>query len=168
MLEISIEAQRHRPLLTPRNRTFCKALVRAVGTRPIIFTGVNLAHLVQDPTIGDDVKRRLWADFVLCRPSDLSYMLVIKLESRKERRMRHIGHPDVLGETLANSRIPLLRIQSALDYDPVRLRHKIRRMLARDPRRRGAENCNTEEIYIRTLDGEARASANMKQHRAYS
>ncbi len=113
--------------------------------------------------MGDDLKRRLRVDFVLCRPSDLSYMLAIQLESRKNRRYRHIGHPDVLGETLANSRIPLLRVQTALEYDPIKLRHKIRKVLASDPRRRRGEICNTEEIYIRSLDGEAQRHARLEQ-----
>jgi hypothetical protein len=143
---------RAKSLLAAQQRAFYDALINAVGTQPLVFARVNLAHLVQHP--GDDPNYqahwrrvcRRWLDFVICSPSSVSPILAIKLETRLERKRRTLGGIDVLDDTLSSARIPLLRVTLADQYDPTELMEKIKWVLIGEKQKTDSELFETKEI----------------------
>jgi hypothetical protein len=144
--------RRTNSLLSPEQRAFYAALIRAVGPQPLVFVRVNLAHLVQhpgdDPNFHEHWRRvcRRWLDFVICSPSSVSPILAIKLETRLERKRRTLGGIDVLDDTLSSARIPLLRVSLADQYDPAELMEKIRWVLIGEKQKTDSELFETKEI----------------------
>ncbi len=163
--------RRQRALLTLPQQALYKALIRAVGPETlIILTRVNLGNVVERPEDDatyrehwHDICRR-WVDFVLCSPSDFTPLLAIKLETRSERRQRletrrtSPSDLDTIEDTLISARIPLLRLMAVDDYDYAQVMNEVKRVLlgvlAREKQRNSTRPSDTEEIYIKHLDGE--------------
>ncbi len=167
--------RRQKSPLTPPQQALYRALVRAVGPQTlVILTRVNLGHVVQRPS--DDAKYRAYwhhvcrqrIDFVLCSPSDFTPVLAIKLETRSVRRQRlereraHANVRDIADEVLTRAKIPLLRLMAVDNYDFAPVMKEIRRLLlgvlATDKNYNVTPPQDTEEIYIRGLDGDLNES----------
>ncbi len=148
--------QRGRSLFTHSQRACYKALVRAVGPKPVVLARVNLADLVQHP--GHDAKYRAhwdlihrhWVDFVVCSPNSIRPVLAIQLGTQLNKHLRKNGL-DVVAHTLSSTRIRLLRLPAADDYDCTEIRQQIQRALQKENRNE-AEPTDTGSVYVKSLD----------------
>lgn len=167
--------RRQRSMLTVPQQALYKALIRAVGPQTlVILTHVNLGHIVQrtydEATYQTQWPHicRQWLDFVLCDPADFTPVLAVKLETRNQRRHRfdrertRPTERDITEAILTRAKIPLLRLMAVDDYDfaPVmnQIRHLLLRVLANEKRNKLHPQSDTEEIYIKDLDGEIATS----------
>lgn len=169
------DLRRRKSMLTLPQQALYKALIRALGPETlIILTRVNLGHLIQRPHDDENYRAhwhhicRRWVDFVLCSPSGFVPVLAIKLETRTDRRHRlerrriRPYESDTIEEILTGTKIPLLRLMAREDYDIAQVINEIRRVLLGVLRTEKQNNLmrqfDTEEIYIKGLDGDLNKS----------
>ena len=112
-------------LLSDSEKRFYELLQQVVGHNAQIFPKVRLVDLVDISGSGKEklgqLRRlgRRHVDFVLCSPSSLAPILVIKLE---DDRCSTTGQTDVLTEdSLAIAGLPLLRLGGHKSYDAAKL-----------------------------------------------
>jgi hypothetical protein len=131
--------RQQKSLFTHSQRACYKALVRAVGPKPVVLARVSLADLVQHPghvaryRAHWDLIRRHRVDFVVCSPNSIRPVIAIELRTPLDTRQREHGL-DVVANTLASTRIRLLRLPTADEYDYAEIRQQIRRALENENR----------------------------------
>lgn len=131
--------RQQKSLFTHSQRACYRALVRAVGPKPVVLARVHLSDLVQYP--GHDAKyrvhwdliRRHWVDFVVCSPNSIRPVIAIELGVKLDKHQREHGL-DVVAHTLASTRIRLLRLPAADNYNYAEIRQQIRRTLENENR----------------------------------
>jgi hypothetical protein len=129
-------------LLTPAERSFFGVLQQAVASDYQIFAKVRLADIVRPVR---NPSRSGWqsafnriaskhVDFVLCDSSRLGVVAVIELDDRTHERFERGVRDGLVDSTLADARIPVLRVSARQSYSPTQIREQVQRLFRSDER----------------------------------
>jgi len=127
-------------ILSDNEKAYYKILLQVVGSHSQVFPKIRLADIVNPPPASNHhykvhwqrVQRR-YVDFLLCTPANLAPVLVIRLESRADKRRRQQEGMDIVDDVLDMAGIPILRADIAPQYDPVAVAREVRAALTRKP-----------------------------------
>jgi very-short-patch-repair endonuclease len=119
--------------LTEAEKEFYKVLTGLYGTSVLIWPKVRLLDLVRprktlDRSTLQIAKNRVSSkhvDFVLVRPEDLTILGVIELDGRTHDRPSNQDRDALVDNALTQAAIPICRIKSRRNYDPILLAKQI-------------------------------------------
>jgi very-short-patch-repair endonuclease len=124
-------------LLTQSERRFFGVLQEAAGSEWEIFAMVRLADLIRVRSEAPQFQswqNRIHAkhiDFVLCDPETLEARLAVELDDVTHQRADRRQRDAFVESALSVSRLPLLRVPVATDYDPRQLKRSLHEALRR-------------------------------------
>ncbi|ULA61749.1 MAG: hypothetical protein LZF60_360096 [Nitrospira sp.] len=118
-----------RPLLTPSEIRFLRALQDAVGPQYVIYTQIPLWTLVDTETENKkssiifrnriSLKR---VDFVVMNAASMDLHAVVELDDRSHEQKDRIKRDAFVAAVLERAKIPLVRIPVAATYSSLKLR----------------------------------------------
>ena len=122
-------------LVTDAELQFYAALADVVDQRWRIFTMVRLADVIRVRATA--VQRMTWqnrilakhVDFVLCDRESLEAILAIELDDSSHQRADRAARDQFLEAALQASKLPLLRVPVASDYDRGDLRKSVEALI---------------------------------------
>ncbi|HEY6874206.1 MAG TPA: DUF2726 domain-containing protein [Geobacteraceae bacterium] len=111
-------------LFTPAERSFLGVLEQALDSSYRIFGKVRLGDIVK-PAKGLSNSRRTTAqnkinqkhvDFVICKSSDLTVVMVVELDDKSHERDDRVGRDQLVDRALAGARIPVIHFSAQKGY----------------------------------------------------
>jgi len=122
-------------LVTNAERQFFSALSDVVNDRWRIFAMVRLADVIRVRTAA--LRPQAWRnrilakhiDFVLCDPDTLEAVLAVELDDATHQRADRIERDEFLDAALQSSKLPLLRVPVAGNYNLDTLRKSIEELI---------------------------------------
>jgi hypothetical protein len=122
-------------LVTGAERKFFSALSEVVEERWRIFAMVRLADVIRVRSAA--LRPQAWRnrilakhlDFVLCDPDTLEAVLAVELDDATHQRADRIERDEFLAAALQSSKLPLLRVAVAGDYNRDSLRKSIEELI---------------------------------------
>lgn len=112
-----------KPILTPSERDFLRALELAIGNTYDIFPQIAVAKLIAAPyrSIGWNKTSQKSVDFVLVDKKDFSTKLVIELDDFSHTFSNRIERDVLVNKILRNAKIPVLHYPNKRQYNPAEI-----------------------------------------------
>ncbi|MGS3149670.1 DUF2726 domain-containing protein [Aeromonas sanarellii] len=125
-------------LMSPAERTFFGVLDQAVGDKARVFAKVRVADVLTPETgMGKSKWQQAFnkisakhVDYLLCYPSDLSFICAIELDDSSHRHQKRKVRDSFLKAAFDSAGLPLLQIPASSHYQVEELREQILPLLS--------------------------------------